>query len=841
MSNVSRVFHLFRLFRARRNAQNSFSGPPTNLRPGELAFGDTEELLYVAKADGAVVTFNPNGSGDSEPGGVGATGPTGATGATGPAGVQGATGAMGVTGATGATGPMGATGVTGEAGAQGATGVTGATGPLGATGPAGELGVTGATGATGPAGATGNTGATGATGSQGATGPQGEPGGGSSYDQSLNTTDSVQFAGVALGEDGAVTFDNTASLAAGSFDSGMGGSGGISLNCVVGYELNWQAGHLKNTFDSGTTSSPIYLDSSIEFPGVGADYMEVNAGGITFPDGTTQNTAAVADARWDLFLPPAPTSVAAASTGVSEQIVVTWVAPTVPAQTPITDYQAQYSDDDGATWATFSDGVSTATSVLVTGLTDGVLYQFRVRASNGVGDSAWSATASAAPAPVPSLSNDVAVLLHFDGANSSTTFIDNSLRSRAITVEGAAEISTTQSKFGGASGYFDGIGSYLQVTPSADLQPLGGDFTIEFWWYPLSDSRQGFFSAGSDLWLGLDYWNGQLGMWAGSGEGWDLIESDTEQGRGVTTVTLNQWHHVAFTRSGDEWRLFLDGVLEKKVTVSGSVVDRSAEPLTIGWWGGGDPTEFGVHGYMDEFRYVVGTAVYNSDASFTPPATAFADPGAISWLLLHADGPNGSTVVLDSSAGSKTVTATGGAAISTAESKFGGSSLYFENNGTSLVTVAPDISIAADEDFTVEMWFYRNTLAGGYEELFRIYDAATGDYFILYITDGSRQLHVFAIQGDALYFQVTNGSAGGPAVGEWSHVAVTRQGETVRTFLNGNLVESGSYDFAISGAVQIHSDAEFNFIDGYYDEFRVTKGVARYVSAYTPPTTAFLN
>ena len=110
-------------------------------------------------------------------------------------------------------------------------------------------------------------------------------GGGNPFDQNLNTTDFPTFSGVNL--------TNNSSLAEGSFDSGVGGNGGISLNCTVGYELNWQAGHLRNivTGDNTGTAQTIYSDSPIAFPGSGVTYMNVGSEGITFPDGTTQNTA----------------------------------------------------------------------------------------------------------------------------------------------------------------------------------------------------------------------------------------------------------------------------------------------------------------------------------------------------------------------------------------------------------------------------------------------------------------------------------------------------------------------------------------------------------------------
>jgi hypothetical protein len=108
-------------------------------------------------------------------------------------------------------------------------------------------------------------------------------GGGSSFDQDLNTTDTPTFVGVNL--------SNGTTLAQGTFDNSTGGQSGISLNCYVGYELNWQGGHLKSTTDGGSTAANIWCDSSLEFPGVGTSNMEVGAKGLTFPDGSIQVTS----------------------------------------------------------------------------------------------------------------------------------------------------------------------------------------------------------------------------------------------------------------------------------------------------------------------------------------------------------------------------------------------------------------------------------------------------------------------------------------------------------------------------------------------------------------------
>ena len=96
------------------------------------------------------------------------------------------------------------------------------------------------------------------------------------------------------------------------------------------------------------------------------------------------------------FLPPAPTSLTASA--ANAQVSLSWTAPTVLAQTPITDYVVQYSSNSGSTWTTFSDGTSTATSATVTGLTNGTAYVFRVAAVNGVGTGTYSsATSSVTP------------------------------------------------------------------------------------------------------------------------------------------------------------------------------------------------------------------------------------------------------------------------------------------------------------------------------------------------------------------------------------------------------------------------------------------------------------
>jgi hypothetical protein len=641
------------------------------------------------------------------------------------------------------------------------------------------------------------------------------------YDQSLNTTDSVQFAGVSLGEDGAVVFQNTASLSAGSFDSGIGGSGGISLNCVANIELNWQAGHLKSTADGGLTSSPIYLDSSLELPGVGEDYMEVSSVGLTFPDGTTQNTAAVlSDPRWDLFLPPAPTSVAVTPSG--SQALVTWVAPAVAAQTPITDYQIQYSTDSGTTWTTFSDGTSTSAQATVTGLDDGS-YQFRVRAVNAIGSGAWSSAVAASISSQDVYGEYVSLLLHMDGTNGSTSFADSSLPPKIVTANGDAAISTAQSKFGGASAYFDGNGDYI----SFDDPGLGtGDFTIEFWFKAASNA--GYPTAVSNQ--------------TGAGQGFSLLFNDPSAGNlsfyhgvgGSNVLSLtasgtwddNEWHHWALVRDGSNCAMYLDGVLADDATCSDSFTNGDWHVGADSFFSGRD-----FNGYIDDLRITKGVARYTSN--FTPLMSPFLNPEVNPSLLLHFDGSNGSTTFTDSSLNGLTVTASGDAAISTAQSKFGGASAYFDGVGDHLEVDSSALAFGTG-DFTAEAWI---RLDAGNSTFRHVFDTRTSDSTGLSLgVDDQNQVFLYSVDA----FRVQAGTVSGDT---WHHLALCRAGGNVRVFLDGTQVgstwvDSTNYSQTLLRIGKYYASGLYQW-QGYLDDVRITKGVARYTSNFTPPTAAF--
>ena len=78
--------------------------------------------------------------------------------------------------------------------------------------------------------------------------------------------------------------------------------------------------------------------------------------------------------------------------------------------------------------------------------------------------------------------SSVSLLLHMDGTNGSTLFVDSSQSPKSVTASGNAQISTTQSKFSGSSGLFDGSGDYLSIpfTSGGGFDFGTSNFTVEF-------------------------------------------------------------------------------------------------------------------------------------------------------------------------------------------------------------------------------------------------------------------------------------------------------------------------------------------------------------------------
>ena len=218
-------------------------------------------------------------------------------------------------------------------------------------------------------------------------------------------------------------------------------------------------------------------------------------------------------------------------------------------------------------------------------------------------------------------------------------------------------------------------------------------------------------------------------------------------------------------------------------------------------------------------------------------------------LLLPFDGSNGATSTSDSSNQNHTVTFNG-AQISSAQSKFGGTSLLLDGSNDYLsIGGAEWNSNLNSGDFTVEFWIRFDTVGSGEQRIITNYNGNNGwgvalwsggggtDYFDGYWYDGSWRYMQYNIGGSSRYTT--------PSINTWYHVAFVRNGNDWGLYLNGTAEStrtvSGSIISSSLGSLEVgrqHSGTYF--VDGYMDDLRITKGLARYTSNFTPPTSAHL-
>ena len=211
--------------------------------------------------------------------------------------------------------------------------------------------------------------------------------------------------------------------------------------------------------------------------------------------------------------PLAPTGLS--GTRGNTEVALTWTAPTSNNGRDISDYVVQFSSNNGTSWATFSDGVSTATSATVTGLTNGTSYLFRVAAVNLAGTGTYSANSSALiPATVPNAptaltatfgSTSVALawtapstggtaitdyVVQYSTDNSNwTTFSDTVSTTASVTVTGLTNYSTYYFRVAainavGTGAYSSSVTSVPGVSPGAPTltTPTPGNTQVVLSW-----------------------------------------------------------------------------------------------------------------------------------------------------------------------------------------------------------------------------------------------------------------------------------------------------------------------------------------------------------------------
>ena len=223
-------------------------------------------------------------------------------------------------------------------------------------------------------------------------------------------------------------------------------------------------------------------------------------------------------------------------------------------------------------------------------------------------------------------------------------------------------------------------------------------------------------------------------------------------------------------------------------------------------------------------------------------------------LLMHFNGTNGSTTMTDNSKNNYSFTATNGAAISTAQNKFGGSSMFFDGTNDYVINNNANSTWAFlhnNTTFTLELWFYTSVTTTQTLISTNAASATIGiDLSLSNINSRDISLSIYRGVGGSYLSATSLGSVW--STNTWNHLAVVldKSVSTLKIYLNGTQVATTStsaFSFSSSdpsyalaiGRYQFSSPA--GYYNGYIDELRITNGIARYTSNFTPPTEQFLD
>ncbi len=433
----------------------------------------------------------------------------------------------------------------------------------------------------------------------------------------------------------------------------------------------------------------------------------------------------------------------------------------------------------------------------------------------------------------------VSLLLNGEGATNganNNTFVDSSPNGYLITPNGYPAQGSF-SPYGNLWGN-NMAGGYLTVADNnCNFVTTGADFTIEAFVYLNSFSSTGVDNAIASVWTQAGI--GQGDQWIFSISGSSLIfawepYSDVTNFLTGGTLSVQTWHHVAVTRSGSTFRLFLDGVVVTTGTSSGTTTG-SGYPVQIGWYGSSNNSyAVPINGYLSNVRIVSGTALYTGP--FSVPTSPLAAITGTEILTCQANR------FADNSSHNYAITLSGTPLVQRfspfepttpyATSTIGGS-VYL--NGANYLTSGTNTNaIPGTGDFTIEAWVYTTV-------------SLTSAHIIGYDNYGVSSDWILQILNNtpSLYVNTTSTAYSGPALvlGQWNHIAAVRQSGVLTVYTNGiggtpsTVTASLNYGSGTIMSIGASSNGAHEQFTGYISDARVVNGTALYTANFATPTS----
>ena len=397
--------------------------------------------------------------------------------------------------------------------------------------------------------------------------------------------------------------------------------------------------------------------------------------------------------------------------------------------------------------------------------------------------------------------------------DNKTDFVEASSGRTLNTIVGTPVMSSVSPYYNGTGSinslYFDGSGSdYLLVPANSAYDMHTNDWTMEMWiWAEDLASTKGVVAT----------WQigGQFILELSTSGGFNLTLRDvySVSNSAPGSIVPGRWYHIAWVRSNDtDLKLFVDGV----ATVTGSLTagtdipyyNNSLKDLRLGVGGdGGNPFK----GYIADYRFVIGSAVYTTD--FTPPEEPLDTiTGTVAHLVA---GPN---IFVDKSSTNALVKQFGKLRsvpfspypYQPYDPAVHGGSAFFDTVSY-LKLLDADFALAQN-DWSFSCWAMQFAWPGGNSNetaFFTQYDAGaqpgaqafafwtlrTGYTAQLaqesaYQNDGGNQEAYNAnIGSDKFYYSSNNGDDYDiPTWQKWHHVAVSRSGSVYKLYWNGRKV-----------------------------------------------------
>jgi hypothetical protein len=408
-------------------------------------------------------------------------------------------------------------------------------------------------------------------------------------------------------------------------------------------------------------------------------------------------------------------------------------------------------------------------------------------------------------------------------ASNSYPSISGTIKTAPLSPYDYTEYSATDD---GGSVYFDGTDDRLET--SAGKIPSGStNFTVSCWFYSTRSSTD---EIGAVFGQGAGS-GGRVGIFLYGGTNtpikYSVDSGDTDTG---VFALRNVWYFVELQVTSSTAKMFINGVEESSKSLSGYSAPNT--DLTIGNLGSSWTNNLDWTGYISDFLVQTGTP----SGSSTVPTSSRSSSGA----ELHVKGTDASIIDKSQSSNLKLVGNTTG---STTQAKFSNTkSMYFDGTGDYITNLPDDLFAFGYDPYTVEFWIYTASYPS-YSSRYHIFGSSTSAGNKYAVKLGGGQIDSGNSDGDTN----TMGStcyANMPTAGNWVHVAFVRTGiysNQCKCYINGSQgnqeTDNTEWGTATDNTIGATASGNYGF-NGYIQDLRVTKGLARYTANFTPPTAS---